>query len=150
MIMYGQIIFLLVGIGVKTNEFKKSVLFWRLTLFVHLFIYAYHPCIGMVVTHSLSAWTNISLFLLDGLMITLCLPTTISGAVVLTANSNGNEAAAVVNTSMSNLLGIALTPALILAFLGNLGDIDIAAVFIKLALRVILPVCSLLIHQNKS
>ena len=70
----------------------------------------------------------------------MCLPTTISSAVVLTNNSNGNEAAAVVNTTISNLLGIVITPGLVFVFLGNFETVDILGIFYKLALRVVVPV----------
>eukprot|EP01083_Nonionella_stella_P098272 276304_1 len=133
------LIFLVTGLGVKTKEIKKATLFWQLNLFVHSFIYIYHPCIGIALVSILKATTHLSPYLLDGLLITLCLPTTISSAVVLTVNSNGNEAASVVNTAVANLLGILLTPALIFIFLGNLGSVDIATVFYKLALRVVVP-----------
>eukprot|EP01084_Bolivina_argentea_P306920 530435_1 len=132
-------IFFVTGLGVKTSEIKKATLFCQLNIFVHFFIYIYHPCIGIALRSILKATTEISPYILDGLLITLCLPTTISSAVVLTVNSSGNEAAAVVNTTVANLLGIILTPGLILLFLGNHGNVDIGTVFYKLALRVILP-----------
>ena len=59
---------------------------------------------------------------------------------MLTSSCNGNEAAAVVNCSGSNMLGIFVSPALIFIFLGNLGNVDMATVFLKLALRVAIPV----------
>ena len=119
---------------------KKASLFWRLNLFVHFFVYIYHPLLGAAVSNTLKATTGFSPQLLDGLQITLCLPTTISSAVVFTVSSNGNEAAAIVNCTIANVLGIALTPALIFIFLGNTGSVDIADVFLKLALRVVVPV----------
>ena len=119
---------------------KKASLFWRLNLFVHFFVYIYHPLLGAAVSNTLKATTGFSPQLLDGLQITLCLPTTISSAVVFTVSSNGNEAAAIVNCTIANVLGIALTPALIFVFLGNTGSVDIADVFLKLALRVVVPV----------
>ena len=79
-------------------------------------------------------------YLLDGLQITMCMPCTITAAIVLTSSCNGNEAAAVVNCSGANMLGIFVSPALIYIFLGNLGNVDMASVFLKLALRVAVPV----------
>ena len=137
------------GLGVKTKEFKRAAGFWRLNLFAHAFIFVYHPCVGIALTSALGATTTaISPLLLDGLMIVMCLPSAISSSVVLTANSNGNEAAAVVNAAVSNLLGIALTPGLIFVFLGDLGNIDFGAIFIKLSLRVVLPVLLIPSQRN--
>ena len=70
----------------------------------------------------------------------MCMPCTITAAIVLTSSCNGNEAAAVVNCSGANMLGIFVSPALIYIFLGNLGNVDMVNVFLKLALRVAVPV----------
>ena len=135
-----QLIFLVFGLGVKTREFKKAALFWQLNLFVLFFIFVYHPLLGFGLTSLLRQFTSMTPYLLDGLMMTMCLPCTVTGAVVLTANCSGNEAAAVVNSSGANMLGIILSPALIFVFLGNLGDVDMVTFFSNLALRVVVPV----------
>ena len=66
----------------------------------------------MFIASVLKATTNISPYVLDGVVILCCIPTTISSAVVFTVNGDGNEAAAVVNTAVANVLGIFMTPAL--------------------------------------
>ena len=81
-----QLIFFVTGLGVKTRAISKATLFWQLNLFVHFFVFIYHPLIGYAITSTLKAVTGISPNLLDGLMIAMCLPTTVSGAVVLTVN----------------------------------------------------------------
>ena len=60
--------------------------------------------------------------------------------LVLTKSSGGDEASAVFNAAFGNLIGVFLTPVLILAYLGVSGDIDLVSVFYKLGLRVILPI----------
>merc|ERR1711865_1034235 len=57
-----------------------------------------------------------------------------------TKSSGGDEAVAVLNAALGNMIGIFLTPALIFAYLGVRGDVDLFNVFIKLSLRVVIPV----------
>ncbi|GMH52253.1 hypothetical protein TrRE_jg10864, partial [Triparma retinervis] len=57
--------------------------------------------------------------LADGLTITSCLPMTINMVIVLTKSAGGDEASAVFNAAFGNLLGVFLTPALVLMYLGE-------------------------------
>eukprot|EP00560_Eucampia_antarctica_P001467 CAMPEP_0197841104 /NCGR_PEP_ID=MMETSP1437-20131217/45984_1 /TAXON_ID=49252 ORGANISM="Eucampia antarctica, Strain CCMP1452" /NCGR_SAMPLE_ID=MMETSP1437 /ASSEMBLY_ACC=CAM_ASM_001096 /LENGTH=258 /DNA_ID=CAMNT_0043450805 /DNA_START=495 /DNA_END=1271 /DNA_ORIENTATION=- len=60
--------------------------------------------------------------------------------IVLTASAKGDEAAAVFNAAFGNMIGIFLTPVLILGYLGVDGSVNIGTVFLKLSLRVVLPI----------
>ena len=51
-------------------------------------------------------------------MVAACLPMTVNMVIVLTKASNGDEACALLNASLGNLLGVFVTPALILGYLG--------------------------------
>ena len=59
---------------------------------------------------------------------------------VLTKSAGGDEAAAVFNAACGNLVGVFLSPALILMYLGVTGEVDLGGVFFKLGLRVVLPI----------
>jgi len=75
------------------------------------------------------------------MVIGACLPMTVTMSIVLTKSSNGDEAVAVFNAATQNLIGVFLTPTLILMYLGvKGGDIDLADVFIKLSLKVVAPI----------
>jgi sodium/bile acid cotransporter 7 len=60
--------------------------------------------------------------------------------LVLTKTGGGDEAAAIFNAAAGNMIGVFLSPVLILGYLGVTGDIDLLEVFYKLALRVVVPV----------
>ncbi len=47
------------------------------------------------------------------------------------------EASAIFNAACGNLVGVFLSPILILGYLGVTGDVDLLGVFVKLALRVV-------------
>ena len=78
--------------------------------------------------------------LLNGYVILCCLPATAVSAAVLASNSNGNEIAAALNCTLSNLIGIFITPYLILFILGSKGDINEIELFISLILRLVVPI----------
>jgi sodium/bile acid cotransporter 7 len=65
---------------------------------------------------------------------------TINMVLVLTKSSNGDEASAIFNAAAGNMIGVFLTPLLILGYLGVSGDVELVDVFYKLALRVVLPI----------
>jgi sodium/bile acid cotransporter 7 len=60
-------------------------------------------------------------------------------AIVFTGTAGGDEASAVFNSAISNLIGVFLTPALVLMYLGNDKSIKIVDVFVKLIYRVLVP-----------
>ena len=78
--------------------------------------------------------------LADGMTICASLPITVNMVQVLTKSAGGDEAAAVFNAACGNLVGVFLSPALILMYLGVTGEVDLGGVFFKLGLRVVLPI----------
>jgi sodium/bile acid cotransporter 7 len=85
------------------------------------------------------AYTDVlSQDLADGMVVAASLPMTINMVLVLTKSSDGDEAAAIFNAAASNLVGVFLSPVLILGYLGVTGDIDLVEVL--QVLRVVVPV----------
>jgi len=74
------------------------------------------------------------------MVICACLPMTVNMVIVLTVASGGSEAAAVFNAAFGSLLGVFITPAMILLYLGDSGGIEFEKVVMKLLLRVVLPI----------
>jgi solute carrier family 10 (sodium/bile acid cotransporter), member 7 len=63
-----------------------------------------------------------------------------------------DEAAAIFNTTFSNMIGIFLSPVLILGYIGASGDVPIGVTFYELSIRVILPIFvgQFLRHMSKT
>jgi len=76
----------------------------------------------------------------DGMVICSCLPLTVNSVFVLTKSSGGDEAAAIFNAAFGNMVGIFLSPALILGYIGVSGKVDLLTVFMKLVLKVVVPI----------
>lgn len=67
------------------------------------------------------------------------MPTTISSNVVFTRLAGGNEAVAVVNAVIGNLIGIFLSPAWLYLYLGQGGKAPYGTVIRGMALTVMAP-----------
>lgn len=133
-------VFLLAGLGIKSGEFSKSFQRIWFNLFVQSFNFFAVSSIVYGISRFLIVTNAVSKALGDGMVICSCLPMTINTVSVLTKSSGGDEAVAVLNAALGNMIGIFLTPALIFAYLGVRGDVDLFNVFIKLSLRVVIPV----------
>jgi solute carrier family 10 (sodium/bile acid cotransporter), member 7 len=145
------IIFLLAGLSLKTSEFTKAMLNWQYNAMLQLFNFGVVSSIAFGVSRALQQSKVISTDLADGMVVCACMPMTISMVVVLTKAANGDEASSIFNSAAGNLIGVFLSPLLILGYLGVTGDIDLVRVFYQLALRVLLPgVVGQVIQQIKS
>lgn len=134
------VIFLLSGIKLKSEELSKA--FQRLKFNVFVQCYNFFVVSSVVYGFSrLMLHLNVlAKSLADGMCIGACVPITVNMVLVLTQSSGGDEAAAIFNAAFGNLTGVFLSPALILMYLGVSGAIDLASVFYKLSLRVVLPI----------
>jgi sodium/bile acid cotransporter 7 len=89
--------------------------------------------------------------LADGMVVCACVPIAINLVIVLTTNAGGDIAAAIFNAAFGSIVGIFVSPILILAYLGKNGSTSMADVFCKLALRVVLPLgVGQLLHKIKA
>eukprot|EP00469_Lotharella_globosa_P012194 CAMPEP_0167788660 /NCGR_PEP_ID=MMETSP0111_2-20121227/10172_1 /TAXON_ID=91324 /ORGANISM="Lotharella globosa, Strain CCCM811" /LENGTH=410 /DNA_ID=CAMNT_0007680579 /DNA_START=120 /DNA_END=1352 /DNA_ORIENTATION=+ len=133
------LIFFITGLKLKSAELTKAAAYWRLNVYVICFTYIFIPSTVYILT-SILRQTAYNSDIIDGMVVMSCLPTTISMCVILTKTGSGNEAASVFNATVSNFLGIFLTPALLLLLLGQSGSVSIVNIIYKLAARVVAPV----------
>jgi sodium/bile acid cotransporter 7 len=133
-------IFLMAGLGLKTEEFSQALQRIWFNLFVLCFNFFVVSSTIFGGSRLLEHAGILSQDLADGMVVAASLPMTINMVLVLTKSAGGDEAAAIFNAAASNLIGVFLGPVLILGYLGVTGDIDLVEVFYKLAIRVVLPV----------
>jgi sodium/bile acid cotransporter 7 len=106
---------------------------------VQLFNFGFVSAVVFGITRLLVEIGALVPSLADGMVICACLPMAINMVLILTKTADGDEAAAIFNAAFANLVGVFLSPLLILAYLGVSGDVDIVGVFYKLFIRVVLP-----------
>jgi solute carrier family 10 (sodium/bile acid cotransporter), member 7 len=116
-VTYGAVavIFLVSGLTLPTERLLLHILNWRLHVIVQVTSFLLVSACFFGVTAAISSAGNSSIqtAALVGLVITGCLPTTISSNVVMTKAAGGDDAATMVEVTIGNLLGPFITPLLI-------------------------------------
>ncbi|KAI9035291.1 uncharacterized protein KD926_003785 [Aspergillus affinis] len=155
-ILYGAmaLIFLISGLSIPRQKLFLHMLNWRLHLLVQAFSFLFIPALMLAVVHAILAGdphAHIDRALLAGYIFTACIPTTIASNVVMTRSAGGDEAAALVEVLLANLLGPFITAAWTVTVLPDRpefetwrqGDGDLKDmyrdVFKQLGLSVLLP-----------
>jgi sodium/bile acid cotransporter 7 len=133
-------IFILAGLGLKTSELSNAFQLFRFNATVQIFNFGVVSALVYAFSRGLSYGNILTEDLADGMVVCASLPMTVNMVLVLTKAADGDEAAAMFNAAAGNLVGVALSPMLILGYLGVTGDVDLFEVFYKLAVRVVLPV----------
>ncbi|KAG8467794.1 hypothetical protein KFE25_006846 [Diacronema lutheri] len=134
-------IFFLSGLGIRTSELAQAATSVRLNAFVQLVTFALWPGMTWLLVQLVRAMhAPLSSALLDGLLVTSCLPTTVNMCVIMTQAAGGNVALAITNAVFSNTAGVFVTPLLLLGLMGRTIDVSLADVCAKLARTVVLPV----------
>jgi len=98
---------------------------WRLHLLVLGSTYILFPAIGLALVRVAGGWGNP--LLLSGLLFLTLLPSTVQSSIAFTAIARGNVAAAVCSASLSNLIGIFLTPLLVSLFIRVEGNAAVSS-----------------------
>ena len=118
-------IFLLAGLSLPTTQFKVAALQWREHALIQSFSFIAIPLAMSSICAALDRFGLLGRSLLDGMLVMAALPTTVNMCVALTRSSNCNEALAIFNAALGNILGVVLTPTLLLLLLGRTVNISI-------------------------
>lgn len=113
---YGAVIVIFLGSGLSmsTSELKKNLLNWRahLTVFILQFLITSAIIFGFACAVQSAHNPKISQWMLVGLIVTGCCPTTVSSNVVMTRKAEGNVPLTLCEVFLGNLAGAFITPAL--------------------------------------
>ena len=133
------VIFFLHGMGLSTESLLHGASRWRLHLLVQLCTYALFPLWWLALKLAVGRFVPHELLL--GFFYLAVLPSTVSSSVAMTSVARGNVAAAVLNATLSTLLGVFLTPLLAsLLFSGSGGHaMDLGPTMLKVARMLLLP-----------
>jgi solute carrier family 10 (sodium/bile acid cotransporter), member 7 len=113
------LLFFLHGARLSPEAVVGGLTHWRLHLLVLAATFVVFPLLGLMFARLPSAILPGALC--AGLTFLCCLPSTVQSSIAFTAVARGNVAAAVCAASVSNLLGVVVTPVLAAAALGARG-----------------------------
>jgi len=115
------LLFFLHGAKLSRESIIDGIGKWRLHLLVLGFSFLLFPLLGVGITGA--AGKFISPEILTGILFLTLLPSTVQSSIAFTSIAGGNVPAAVCSASLSNILGIVLTPVLagLLMHIGGSG-----------------------------
>lgn len=132
------VVFFLHGINLSSEQIRHGLKNWRLHIMVQAFTFVVFPLIWLASDQLLGAFIPATLML--GFLYLCALPSTISSSVALTGSAGGNVPAAILNASLSSVLGIFITPWLCSLVVGSgSGGIDLGATLLDLCAMLLLP-----------
>ncbi|MGR3897589.1 bile acid:sodium symporter family protein [Pseudomonas sp. 1176_21] len=132
------VVFFLHGINLSSEQIRHGLKNWRLHLMVQGFTFVVFPLLWWLGDSVLGS--HVPALLMLGFLYLCALPSTISSSVALTGSAGGNVPAAILNASLSSVLGIFLTPWLVSLVVGNGSDgIDLGATLLDLCAMLLLP-----------
>jgi sodium/bile acid cotransporter 7 len=136
------LLFFLHGMGLSTDSLKQGATRWKLHLLVQSCTYVLFPLWWAVLSVTAGRWMPHDLLM--GFFYLAVLPSTVSSSVAMTALARGHVAAAVLNATLSTLLGVFLTPLLVSLVIGSSGELaghklDVGATMLKVAQMLLLP-----------
>jgi sodium/bile acid cotransporter 7 len=155
-VLYGviAIIFLISGLSIPRQKLFKQFLNWRLHVLVQVISFLFIPALVLAVVHIILAADpagHIDRAVLAGYILTACIPTTIASNVVMTRAAGGDDAAALVEVLLANVLGPFVTAVWTVTLLPKSAEFDTwrygggslgimyKHVFQQLGLSVLLP-----------
>ncbi|KAL2856885.1 putative sodium bile acid cotransporter [Aspergillus pseudodeflectus] len=155
-VLYGAvaIVFLISGLSIPQEKLVRQLFNWRLHVLVQATSFLFVPAVVLAVVHAILAGDHdarIDRAVLAGYIFTACIPTTIASNVVMTRSAGGDDAAALAEVLIANLLGPFVTAGWTVTLLPKSkefdvwrdGDGDLTSmyrdVFKQLGLAVLLP-----------
>lgn len=131
------LLFFLYGARLSTQEALKGLTNWRLHGVILAFTFVIYPLIGQLAQPTTALISN---DLYQGLLFMSLVPSTVQSSVALTGVARGNVSGAVVAASVSSLVGVIVTPLLVMWLMGAGSGVHIdASVFGDIALQLLLP-----------
>jgi sodium/bile acid cotransporter 7 len=131
------LLFFLYGAKLAPRAVMDGMLHWRLQALVMASTFVLFPLLGLAATTLLGRWLGPGLSI--GLLFLCLLPSTVQSSIAFTSVARGNVPAALCSASVSNLLGMVLTPALVALLLGVGGSGFSTDALKDIGLHLLLP-----------
>src|SRR5271156_394617 len=122
------LLFWLYGARLSPQQAWQGVKRWQLHLLVLATTFVVFPVLGLAARGLVPWLLNLDLY--NGLLFLCLVPSTVQSSIAFTSIARGNVSAALVSASLSNIVGIAVTPLLVVLLMNTSGGarMDAAAV----------------------
>jgi sodium/bile acid cotransporter 7 len=117
------LLFLLYGTRLQPREALDGLKHWRLHTTVPAATYILFPLIGLALRALVPSVLTTGLY--TGVLYLCLLPSTVQSSIAFTSIARGNVAGAVVSASLSNLLGVFVTPLLVMLLMHTTGTVHV-------------------------
>jgi sodium/bile acid cotransporter 7 len=132
------VLFFLYGARLEPRELLAGVKHWRLHSVVLAATFLLFPALGLLGRWALTPVLGEQLA--AGFLFLTLVPSTVQSSITFVAIARGHVSAAVVSASVSNLLGVVITPLLVFALMTRDGSVVITWDSVgKIALQLLLP-----------
>ena len=132
------LLFFLYGARLSTTDTISGLRSWRLHAAILATTFVAFPLLGVGLRVLRPHVLTPELY--TGVLLLCLVPSTVQSSVAFTAIARGNVAGAVVSASMSNLLGVFLTPLLVAMLLHSSGSAQVGAgSVVKIVLQLFVP-----------
>jgi len=132
------LLFALYGARLSPQQAWQGVKRWQLHLLVLATTFVVFPVLGLAARGLVPWLLNIDLY--NGLLFLCLVPSTVQSSIAFTSIARGNVSAALVSASVSNILGVALTPLLVVLLMNTSGGARMDATAIRdIVLQLVLP-----------
>ncbi|WP_279102910.1 bile acid:sodium symporter family protein [Gordonia bronchialis] len=131
-------LFFLYGTRLHPREALEGLKHWRLHLTILAFTFVAFPLIGLALRPLVEPLIGDDLY--TGLLFLCLVPSTVQSSIAFTSIARGNVPGAIVSASASNILGVFLTPLLVVALLTTTSGVHIDATSVlKIVAQILVP-----------
>jgi solute carrier family 10 (sodium/bile acid cotransporter), member 7 len=132
------LLFFLYGTRLSPQQAWHGVRQWRLHVLVLGTTFVIFPMLGLAARVLVPSLLSMDLY--NGLLFLCLVPSTVQSSIAFTSIARGHVSAAIVSASLSNILGVVLTPLLVVLLMNTSGAprVDGAAVR-DIVLQLLLP-----------
>ncbi|QRJ57863.1 bile acid:sodium symporter [Corynebacterium macginleyi] len=131
------LLFFLYGARLSTQEAVSGLKHWRLHVIILAFTFAIYPLIGLAL-RPLTGFIADDIYM--GILFLTLVPSTVQSSVAFTSIAKGNVSGAIVSASTSNLVGVFITPILVMVLMGTGSGLHIdTSVFAEISLLLVAP-----------
>lgn len=132
------LLFLIYGARLSPSEAWQGVKHWRLHSVILAVTFVVFPLLGLALRILVPSVLSDELY--TGILFLCLVPSTVQSSIAFTSIARGNVAGAVVSASFSNLVGVFVTPLLVILLMNTTGDVHVdASSIIAIVFQLLVP-----------